>query len=358
MTTVMAYIQPQTRTGSMSELGQSRHFRRRPTTSGLPPETDTVTAGRHVSKVPRADQGPAPKLLRIARERDKPVPVRHSHLGQRLRIDHIVQPDDPVEIEDIGRYRVDFVRGERFRLLEWHCATDIVEQCCCIGPETSHSLYRYFVRCQCAHAADQRASERDIGPGSLLAVTSLAFRYIDGFTLDCGATTRRQTYAIRSDADVPRCDVGGRYRLPELRGLGQGRRCVRQHRYADCNAFKRKHCWPPPSRQCASLRWRCSDRPHASRARQRTARALAAPCLCRQWRDSATRQDRRSIATLRGSAQAPLAGSGPAKPPAPNFVRRQPTLRPAGCCRCRTRPGRKFRRTRVPSARVPARGAR
>src|SRR3984957_9650888 len=148
-----------------------------------------------------------PKLLRIARERDEPVPVRHSHLGQRLRIDHTVRSDDPVEIEDMGRYRVDFVRGKRFRLLEWHCATDIVEQCCCIGPKTSHSLYRYFVRRQCAHAADQRASERDIGPGSLFAVTGLTFRYIDGFTLDCGATTGRQTYAIRSDANVPRCDV-------------------------------------------------------------------------------------------------------------------------------------------------------
>jgi hypothetical protein len=39
----------------MSELGQSRHFRRRPTTSGLPLETDIVRAGRHVSKVPCVD---------------------------------------------------------------------------------------------------------------------------------------------------------------------------------------------------------------------------------------------------------------------------------------------------------------
>src|SRR5258707_12119401 len=39
----------------MSELGQSRHFGRRPTTSGLPLEADIVTAGRHVSKVPEGD---------------------------------------------------------------------------------------------------------------------------------------------------------------------------------------------------------------------------------------------------------------------------------------------------------------
>jgi hypothetical protein len=35
-----------------SAPGQSRHFGRRQTTSGLPPEADIVTAGRYVSKVP------------------------------------------------------------------------------------------------------------------------------------------------------------------------------------------------------------------------------------------------------------------------------------------------------------------
>jgi hypothetical protein len=36
----------------MSQLGQSRRFGPPPMTSGLPPEADTVTDGRHVSKVP------------------------------------------------------------------------------------------------------------------------------------------------------------------------------------------------------------------------------------------------------------------------------------------------------------------
>jgi hypothetical protein len=35
-----------------SALGQSRHFGRRQTTSGLPSETDIVRAARHVSPVP------------------------------------------------------------------------------------------------------------------------------------------------------------------------------------------------------------------------------------------------------------------------------------------------------------------
>jgi hypothetical protein len=39
----------------MSAAGQSRRFAPPPMTSGLPPEADTVTAGRHVSKVPNSD---------------------------------------------------------------------------------------------------------------------------------------------------------------------------------------------------------------------------------------------------------------------------------------------------------------
>jgi hypothetical protein len=38
----------------MSEMGHLRHFGRRPTTSGLPLETDIVRVDRHVSKVPKS----------------------------------------------------------------------------------------------------------------------------------------------------------------------------------------------------------------------------------------------------------------------------------------------------------------
>ena len=39
---------------SMSEKGQSRHFGRRPATSGLLLETEIARVGRHVSKVPKS----------------------------------------------------------------------------------------------------------------------------------------------------------------------------------------------------------------------------------------------------------------------------------------------------------------
>ena len=49
------------RRGSIFEFlhnqGQSRHFGRRPTTSGLPLVTDIVRVGRHVSNVPKTDIG-------------------------------------------------------------------------------------------------------------------------------------------------------------------------------------------------------------------------------------------------------------------------------------------------------------
>jgi hypothetical protein len=43
------------RTAATTALGQSRHFGRRPITSGPLLETDIVRAGRHVSKVPEPD---------------------------------------------------------------------------------------------------------------------------------------------------------------------------------------------------------------------------------------------------------------------------------------------------------------
>jgi hypothetical protein len=39
----------------MTASGHLRRFGHRPTTSGLPLETDIVRAGRHVSKVPRTE---------------------------------------------------------------------------------------------------------------------------------------------------------------------------------------------------------------------------------------------------------------------------------------------------------------
>jgi len=52
----------------MSALGQSRRFAPPPMTSGLPQEADTVTAGRHVSKVPNSEMARGVKSRYTANE--------------------------------------------------------------------------------------------------------------------------------------------------------------------------------------------------------------------------------------------------------------------------------------------------
>jgi hypothetical protein len=60
----------------MTALGQSRHFGRRPTTSGLPPEADIVRAGWYVAKVPttevQARRAPLPMIAGIGTTNSPP----------------------------------------------------------------------------------------------------------------------------------------------------------------------------------------------------------------------------------------------------------------------------------------------
>ena len=77
----------------MSALGgPTRQFGRRPITSGLPPETDIVRTGRHVSKVPIANSCTAAKggsidHLVVARERSSfGQPRLPKTLSHQLRV--------------------------------------------------------------------------------------------------------------------------------------------------------------------------------------------------------------------------------------------------------------------------------
>src|SRR6516164_3875110 len=58
---------------------------------------------------------------------DEPVTVGHLHLGQRLRVHHVILADDLVEREDVGSQCVDFIVGECLRLLPRHRPARIVE---------------------------------------------------------------------------------------------------------------------------------------------------------------------------------------------------------------------------------------
>src|SRR5262245_2156984 len=65
---------------------------------------------------------------------DEPVTVGHLHLGQRLRVDHVILADDLVEREDVGSQCVDFIVGECLRLLPRHRPARVVEVGRGIGP--------------------------------------------------------------------------------------------------------------------------------------------------------------------------------------------------------------------------------
>src|SRR5262249_58822931 len=78
---------------------------------------------------------PIRSLKLIRKANDKAVAVRHFHLRQRFRVHLIVLADEFVERENVSSQRVDFVVGERSRLLPRHRSPDIVEEGCGIGPE-------------------------------------------------------------------------------------------------------------------------------------------------------------------------------------------------------------------------------
>jgi hypothetical protein len=55
----------------------------------------------------------AAPLLRLGRvDHHELVTVRHLHLRQRLRIHHVLGPDDAVEVQEIRRHGVYFLVGQ------------------------------------------------------------------------------------------------------------------------------------------------------------------------------------------------------------------------------------------------------
>src|SRR5262249_12900344 len=149
---------------------------------------------------------------------DEPVTVGHLHLGQRLRVDHVILADDLVEREDVGSQCVDFIVGECLRLLPRHRPARVVEDGRGIGPIVADQLYRISVSAVERAAADQRAARPS---AALLAVAERA----SVVGVDLGAlrgcpAAGRQTDAVRRNADVPGREIGRGDRLSESQGIG------------------------------------------------------------------------------------------------------------------------------------------
>jgi hypothetical protein len=69
--------------GAKTAMGQSRHFACRPTTSGLPLETDIVRAGPHVSKAPGRDSRTAKKGAETQQTTRPPTEAASFLLGKK-----------------------------------------------------------------------------------------------------------------------------------------------------------------------------------------------------------------------------------------------------------------------------------
>src|SRR5262249_10735371 len=123
-----------------------------------------------------------------------------------------------VEREDVGSQCVDFIIGERLRLLPRHCPASVVEDGRGIGPIVADQLYRIAVSGVERTAADQRAARSST---ALLAVAERA----SVVGVDLGAlrgcpAAERQTDAVRRNADVPGREIGRCDLLSESRGVG------------------------------------------------------------------------------------------------------------------------------------------
>src|SRR2546421_8240515 len=132
-----------------------------------------------VAKVCPPQQPPRRRLHRRLRESkqrpldlvrktdDESVAVGHAHLGQSFGVHRVVLADQLVLREDIGGERIDFVVGERARLLPGHRPPDEIEDGRGIAPEGGDRLRRI-------DAARERSAADQRGKGPALAVLAVA----------------------------------------------------------------------------------------------------------------------------------------------------------------------------------------
>src|SRR5258707_9173303 len=94
---------------------------------------------------------------------DESVAVGHAYLGQRFGVHRVVLADQLVLREDVGGERIDFVVGERARLLPGHCPPDEIEDGGGVAPEVGDRLRRI-------DAAGERSPADQRGKGPPFAV--------------------------------------------------------------------------------------------------------------------------------------------------------------------------------------------
>src|SRR5258708_5160566 len=213
-----------------------------------------------VAKVCPPQQPPCGRLHRRLRESkqrpldlvretdDESVAVGHAHLRQRFGVHRVVLADQLVLRKDKGGERIDFVVGERARLLKGHRPPDEIEDGGGIAPEVRDRLRRIDAGAE-RTAADQRGKGP---PFAALAVAQGAFLREDLRALGGRTAADRQARAVGHDSDVPGCDIGRLKRNPEIRSCRAGSARGETERARDGLKLMRRHVSPPLCRRSPS----------------------------------------------------------------------------------------------------------
>ncbi len=142
--------------------------------------------------------------------------IGHFDFRQRLRVKRRIFGDEPIQIEDIGRDRIDFVRRQRLRRVERHGAAHEVKQA---SWRKANSFRRSASRL-CRNTVPKPPASRSIGLPSPLAPWHAAhFVVVDRATLRHVAVARGKSRAVRRNVDVPACDLLWRRCAAEAVGL-------------------------------------------------------------------------------------------------------------------------------------------
>src|SRR5262245_45055972 len=160
--------------------------------------------------------------------RDEAVAIRHLHFRQSLRIHDVVVANDGVEIQDVGRDRIDLGWFQETRFVERHRAIDVVPQRRGIWPEAADGLEGPR-GCKSSLPANENRAHVALRLWPVTSRTLCGEHLASG----CDSTrTFRQARAIRRyrRAEFANFLWAGRPSDGERRGLRRERSRCRQHR--------------------------------------------------------------------------------------------------------------------------------
>src|SRR3954447_7688020 len=160
--------------------------------------------------------------IRLVREPDR----RETPLVQleALVLDHVV------EVEDVGRHRVELVVGQRLRIAEGHGAADVVHHRRGVGPIRADRPDRVVARQRAVAAGQDRPAPVRLAELAVARRAALEIEPLAGFRR---ALAGRQPAPVGADGDVPAGDLLAR-RLAadaELLRLSEGSCRRNKHRH-------------------------------------------------------------------------------------------------------------------------------